>query len=145
MGLRGPLPRDVGRETPLPGIPPMPPGLSPRAQEIYRSVGRSLRRIGTISKLDGPTLAEYSTCAWQCEELGQALSEDGVMITVEGVRREHPAGKALWDVQVRLERAAAALGLNPLARQRTPAPKAETKSPLEELAKRRASRRQHQG
>ena len=144
MGLRGPLPRDVGRETPIPGVPKMPPGLAPRAQAIYRETGRALHRIGTISKLDGPTLAEYAICAWQCEQLGAELA-DGLIITVEGVKREHPAAKALREVQVRLERAAAALGLNPLARQRTPAPQAETKSELEELNARRASRRQRPG
>ena len=101
------------------GVPPLPPHLSQRAQELWHYYSEKLVAEGVLAELEGGILSRYCQAQADVERLTLELLEEGEVIEgSKGTSTKNPKALLLREANDRAYRCECALGLTPVDRAR---------------------------
>ena len=131
-------------QPPTTGEVPAPPSYvkGPALKEWNRVVP-ALQRLGVVGELDWAACIEYCQTFAEVGRLERAISREGHAIKTQGgTRKQNPKVGALDKARSQLHRWTVALGLTPSARSRVSASPEPERNPVDEVAARRAQKRE---
>ena len=139
MGARGPKPlptaqlvkrnswrKNENKSEPIPGrnMPPVPPGLTGIAKQVWAVYEPILWNMGVLTEVDGLAFEQLCKIYQQWKTYDDYLRKQGELIKIIDKNRKikeyklHPYVRLRRDAQTQLDRAMANFGMTPSARSR---------------------------
>ena len=101
---------------PIPLKPACPKWLPARAKRIFREIAPQLERLGLLTRIDGPSLGDYSLCLFRLQECEQDIQTRGLLVPGDRGLVKNPSSQLAREYRSAAQKWAQRFGLDPLSR-----------------------------
>ena len=110
-GNRGRRPLNTQEPAFSPKMPPMPEGMSPKAQEIWNHLGPRLVEAGTLCEADSAIFSVYCQACADLQKFNAEMQKEALITTPNGHRQASPYKQLRKEAIEQVRRFGAELGI----------------------------------